>query len=260
MKRLVCILSLLCVCVCAFAQSDRHEVRQGNRRFGRGDFKNSEISYRKGLVKDSTSFAGNYNLASSLYRQQNYSGAVSSLSRIKDAAPGSRYAADYYFNLGDAALQSKDYKAAVDAFKKSLLIRPDDMDAKQNYVYAKKMLENQQQNQQQNQDQNQNQDRNQDQQDKQNPDNKNDKKDNQDNKDNQNQQDQQDNGQDEQNQQDSGNQENNPQGNDDPQSAISPRQGQQILDAVKAKEKETLDKVGKEKAALLKSRQKEKNW
>ena len=142
----------------------------------------------------------------------------------------------------------------MDAFKKSLLIRPDDMDAKQNYVYAKKMLENQQQNQQQNQDQNQDQDRNQDQQDKQNPDNQNDKKDNQDN------QNQQDNGQNEQNQQDSGNQENNPQGNEDPQSAISPRQGQQILDAVKAKEKETLDKVGKEKAALLKSRQKEKNW
>ena len=257
MKRLVCILSLLCVCVCIFAQNDKHEVRRGNRRFRKGDFKNSEIFYRKGLVKDSTSFAGNYNLASSLYRQQNYGGAISSLSKIKDDAPQSRYAADYYFNLGDAALQSKDYKAAVDAFKKSLLIRPDDMDAKQNYVYAKKMLENQQQNQDENQNQNQNQDQNQDQQDKQNPDNQNDPKDKQDNKDNQNQQ---DNGQDEQNQQDPGDQGNNPQGNDDQQSAISPRQGQQILDAVKAKEKETLDKVNKEKAALLKSRQKEKNW
>jgi Ca-activated chloride channel homolog len=33
-----------------------------------------------------------------------------------------------------------------------------------------------------------------------------------------------------------------------------------MLKAVQAKEKETQDKVKKEKAALLKSKQKEKNW
>ena len=33
-----------------------------------------------------------------------------------------------------------------------------------------------------------------------------------------------------------------------------------MLKAVEAKEKQTQDKVDKEKAALLKSKQKEKNW
>ena len=33
-----------------------------------------------------------------------------------------------------------------------------------------------------------------------------------------------------------------------------------MLRAIQAKEKETQDKVNKEKAAALKSRQKEKNW
>ena len=33
-----------------------------------------------------------------------------------------------------------------------------------------------------------------------------------------------------------------------------------MLKAIQAKEKETQEKVNKEKAALLKSRQKEKNW
>ena len=41
---------------------------------------------------------------------------------------------------------------------------------------------------------------------------------------------------------------------------ISPQQAQQMLKAVQAREKETQDKVNKEKAALLKARQKEKNW
>ncbi len=41
---------------------------------------------------------------------------------------------------------------------------------------------------------------------------------------------------------------------------ISPQQAQQMLRAIQAKEKETQDKVNKEKAEALKSRQKEKNW
>ena len=35
---------------------------------------------------------------------------------------------------------------------------------------------------------------------------------------------------------------------------------QQMLQAIQAKEKETQDKVNKEKALMLKSREKEKNW
>ncbi|MBQ1751259.1 MAG: hypothetical protein IIZ90_04470, partial [Bacteroidales bacterium] len=41
---------------------------------------------------------------------------------------------------------------------------------------------------------------------------------------------------------------------------ISPQQAQQMLEAIQNMEKETQDKVKKEKAAALKSRQKEKNW
>ena len=43
-------------------------------------------------------------------------------------------------------------------------------------------------------------------------------------------------------------------------SEISPQQAQQILQAIQAKEKETQDKVNKEKADVLQSRQKDKNW
>ena len=41
---------------------------------------------------------------------------------------------------------------------------------------------------------------------------------------------------------------------------ISPQAAQQMLQAIQAKEKETQDKVNKQKAEALKSRQKEKNW
>ena len=223
--------------VAAFAQVDRKDVRRGNRQFGKAKYGDADISYRKALNADSTSVPAAYDLGNNLYRQGDFAGAGKSyeqaLRHVPEAKPRKQadYAFDTYFNAGDAALQQKQYRAAMESFIQALLIRPDDMEAKENYVYARKMLENNpdgggggnDQNQDQNQDQ---QNQNQDQQDQ-----------------NQNQ-DQQD-------------QQQKPRNGE---SGISPQQAQQMLQAIQAKEKETQDKVNKEKAAVLKSRQKEKNW
>ena len=237
MKRLISILLIFCA-LPAFAQVDRHEVRAGNRKFRRDRFKEAEIDYRKAALKDSLSVTAEYNLASSLYRQQDYAGAAKALGTVKEqeALP-----AQYYYNAGDAALQQKDYAAAVDAFRQSLLLDPGDLDAKENYIYAKKMLENQQNGGGGGGDNQQNQDQNQDQQDQN--------------------QDRQDQNQDQQqNQQDQNQDQDQDQNQQDQQPQISPQQAQQMLRAIQTKEKETQDKVNQEKAALLKSRQKEKNW
>lgn len=255
---------LLSVALTASAQIDRHDVRAGNRKFRKDNWKEADISYRKALVKDSTSVAANYNLANTLYRQENYEEAEKLMKKIGDNASASANAADYWYNTGDIAIAKKDWQGAVNAFKEALLKNPSDMDAKENYIYAKKMLENQQKNgggngdgqnnqDQNNQDQNnQNQDQNKNGQD-QNKDQNNDQNNDGQNKDqdqNQNQNQNQNNGQGNGNQQ-------SPQGQE---GKISPQQAQQMLRAIQAKEKETQDKVNKEKADALKSRQKEKNW
>ncbi len=229
----------------ASAQVDRKDVRRGNRDFRKENYKEADIDYRKALVKDSLSVAANYNLASTLYRQGDFPQAQQALDRIKDVAPASDHAADYWFNLGDAAIQQQNWQAAVDAFRESLILRPEDLQAKENYIYAKKKLEDQQ-NQQQNNDQNQDQ-QNQDQNQDQNQQNQNDDQ----NKDNQNQ------NEDKQDQQPPQQQPQNQQGQ---QPKITPQAAQQMLQAIQAKEKETQEKVNKEKAEALKSRQKEKNW
>ena len=246
---------LLSVALTASAQVDRHDVRAGNRKFRKDNWKESDISYRKALVKDSTSVAANYNLANTLYRQENYEEAEKLMKKIGDNASASANAADYWYNTGDIAIAKKDWQGAVNAFKEALLKNPSDMDAKENYIYAKKMLENQQKNGggngdgQDNQDQNnQNQDQNKNGQD-QNKDQNNDQNNDGQNKD-----------------QDQNQNQNNGQGNGNQQplqgqeGKISPQQAQQMLRAIQAKEKETQDKVNKEKADALKSRQKEKNW
>jgi Ca-activated chloride channel homolog len=236
----ILVAALMLLVLPAMGQADRHDVRAGNRKFRKDKFKEAEIDYRKAVLKDSTSMKAQYNLASALYRQEDYEGAQKALSAVdSEGAP-----AQYHYNAGDVALQRKDYASAVKSFREALLQDPNDLDAKENYIYAKKMLENQQGQgggggqDQNNQDQNRNQD-------------------NQDQNQNQNDQDQnnnQDNQPQQQPQDDGGQQD------QQAQQGISPQQAQQMLKAVQAKEKETQDKVKKEKAALLKSKQKEKNW
>ena len=218
-----------------FAQEDKKDVRRGNKDYRKSNFKEAEIDYRKALLKDSTSFAATYDLANALYSQKDYEGAANTLEKLSNSAPESQYADRYYFNKGNVSLQKKDYQTAVDDFKQALLRDPGDLQAKESYIYAKKMLENQENGgegesnkDQQNQDQ-----QNQDQQ-------------------NQDQQ---------QNQQPSDGQQDKQEGEgQEQQQQISVQQAQQILKAIQAKEKETQEKVEKAKAQNEKSRQKDKNW
>ena len=208
-----------------FAQEDKKDVRRGNKDYRKSNFKEAEIDYRQALLKDSTSFAATYDLANALYSQKDHEGAANTLEKLSNSAPESQYADRYYFNKGNVSLQKKDYKTAVDDFKHALLRDPGDLQAKESYIYAKKMLENQ---------------------------------DNggegESNKDQQNQDQQQD-------QQPSDGQQDKQEGEGQAQQQqISVQQAQQILKAIQAKEKETQEKVEKAKAQNEKSRQKDKNW
>ena len=242
----------------ASAQVDKRDVRAGNRDFRKENYREADIDYRKALVKDSTSVAANYNLANNLYRQGDMEQARKMLDAIKESAPATGAAADYYYNLGDVAIALQDWQTAVDALEQSLLRNPGDLDAKENYIYAKKKLQEQQNQQQQNQDNqnnDQNQDQNQDDQDK-NDQNQNDDQDKKDDRNDDKKDDQQDQNNDQNQQKD----QQKPQQSQGEQPKITPQAAQQMLQAIQAKEKETQDKVNKEKAEALKARQKDKNW
>ncbi len=224
-KYILSLIVALTLSLGASAQADRHFVRQGNRKFGKENWQEAEIGYRKALVRDSTSLAATYNLANTLYKEGHYDFADSTMRRISGTAPISSHASDYYYNLGDIAIGKKDWQSAVDAFKKSILLNPGDLEAKENYAYAKKMLDKQMGGGQ-----------------------------------GQNQQDQNKNQQDQQNQQNQGQNQDQMNQNGGGEGKISPQQAQQILRAIQAKEEQTKDKVNKEKAQAAGSRQKEKNW
>jgi Ca-activated chloride channel family protein len=228
----------------AWAQEDKKEVREGIKKYKDEQYNEAEIAFRRGLKKDSLSFAAKFNLGDALYKQNQFEQAENIFKNLTpDEAQTDANRAKLMHNLGNTQLQQKKYKESIDAYKQSLRLNPADDETRNNLAYAQRMLQNEEQQQQQ---QNQNQDKNQD------KNNDKDQQQNQDQQQDQNKDDKQDN-KDQQN-------DKNDQQQQQQEPKISPQQAQQILDAVQSNEKETQEKVKKEKAKALGKYRTDKNW
>ena len=270
------VMSLFVVDAAAQRMPERGLVRKGNRLFAKERYEHSSNAYREALQHDSTSFEARYDLANALIRMAmadttayaNPEGSAAKMSSgnlqqaeallqaaAADSLQTAENRAEAYYNLGNAQFVQQKLQEALQSYRRSLVLNPDDMEAKNNYAQTKKLLEQNQQNDQnqQNNDQNQNQNQNQPQGGDDNKD-KNDQND--DNKD-QNQDQNKD------NQQGGGNQnedkkEQPQQPKQPPKSGMSEEQQQQLLNAIQAQEDKTQDKLDeKAKGIIVKGK---KNW
>jgi tetratricopeptide (TPR) repeat protein len=284
---LLCVvMSLFVVDATAQRMPERGLVRKGNRLFAKERYEHSSNAYREALMHDSTSFEARYDLANALIRMAmadttayaNPEGSAAKMSSgnlqqaeallqaaAADSLQTAENRAEAYYNLGNAQFVQQKLQDALQSYRRSLVLNPNDMEAKYNYALTKKLLEQNQQNDQnqQNQD-NQNNQNNQDNQNQNQPQNqpqggddnkdKNDKNDqNQDpNKDNQDQ-----NGGGGENEQDKQDKQQQPP-QQRPKSGMSEEQQQQLLNAIQAQEDKTQDKLDeKAKGVIIKGK---KNW
>ncbi len=278
MKRYIYIIFTHAALFCTLTASaqkmpERSLVRKGNRLFAKERYAQSADAYQHALQHDSTSFEARYNLGNTMLRQAMadttaYDDPQSSAAKMSQgfisqaegllqaaAADSLRTAderADAFYNLGNTQFVQQKLQDALKSYRQSLVLRPDDMEAKYNYALTKKLLEQQQQQNQQNNDQNQ--DQNQD-QDQNNDQDQNDNKDNKDNNQDQNKDNKQDNkggGDQEQKEQPQ-----KPQG-EKPRSGMSEEQQQQLLNAIQAQEDKTQEKLDeKKKGIIIRGK---KNW
>ena len=231
------IVVLLFVCgeVSAQQMKERGLVRRGNREFKREHFEKSVDSYQRALQHDSTCFEAKYDLASALYRTERYDKAEKTLlSIVGDSTRTEKERGEVAYNLGNTQFAQQKYKDALSSYRQAMRCNPNDEDAKFNYAFTKRLIQQQeQQQQQQNQDQN---------------------KDNKDNQqDNQNQQN-------EQNQQQPQNEEGKDEqqeGGQRPEGAMTPEQQEALLQAIQAEEDKTQDKLKEKKGVLIRG---SKNW
>lgn len=211
-------------------RKERRLITKGNKLYRDRKFVESMSVYEEALRENANSAEARYNLGLSQMRQvtnptdttgknmqlmnqarQNFSN-VASLAKTKPSL-----AAKANFNLGNIEFNAKDYQKAVEYYKQSLRIDPNDDKARKNLRIAQKNL------QQQNQDKNQNQDQNQDKDQNQN------KEQNQDQQQNQQQQ----------------NEDRQQQNQPKEQNQLSQQAASQILQAVDNKENQTRARVNK---------------
>lgn len=207
------------------AQQPAKFIRKGNSEYNDAKFKDAEINYRKALDKSPQSVKAAYNLGDAQYKQGDFEKAASSFSNVtgqKSLSEKSKAAA--FHNLGNSLLQEKKYGESIDAYKNALRLNPKDEETRYNLAYAMTKLQQQQNNKN-------NQDKNKDQK--------------------QQQQKQQQQKQDEQKQQ---------QQQQPPQNKQMKKQdAERMLQALNNNEKQTLDKVKKNKAKAVQVRT-EKDW
>ena len=238
----IVVLLLVCGEVSAQQMRERGLVRKGNREFKREQFEKSVDSYQRALQHDSTCFEAKYDLASALYRTERYDKAEKTLlSIVGDSTRTELERGEVAYNLGNTQFAQQKYKEALSSYRQAMRCNPNDEDAKFNYAFTKRLIQQQEQQQQQ-----QNQDQNQDQ-----------NKDNKDNQqDNQNQQNKQ-NQQDKQQPQNQDNKEEQQQGGQRPEGAMTPEQQEALLQAIQAEEDKTQDKLKEKKGVLIRG---SKNW
>jgi tetratricopeptide (TPR) repeat protein len=163
------------------AQNANSTIRRGNNAYNDKKFKDAEIDYKSAVTTDPKSFAGNYNLGNTYYKQGNMEEAgkqfMQSAGTTKDAVEQSKA----YYNLGNTYLKAEKYQESVDAYKMALRQNPKDDDARYNLAYALNKLKAQQQkdNKQNKNQQNKNQQQQQQQQQNKNQDQKKDQQQNQ---------------------------------------------------------------------------------
>lgn len=177
---LVVALQLVAVEVSAQYYPERRMVREGNDLFSGRNYRSSLERYNSALEADSTNYAALYNRANAYYHTLASSMADSTMSyeisnahfeRIaNDELLDERQRAEVLRNLGQSLFGQERYEAALNAFRESLLLNPDDEECRYDYILTKRIVDQKRaaENQQQQQNDQQNEGNDQQQNDQQN--------------------------------------------------------------------------------------------
>jgi len=232
---LVCLLMLPFIAM--NAQTDKKYIRQGNKEYEKNNYSESEIAYRKAIDKNKQSPEAIFNIGDALYKQKKYEDAGKQFIENTNLNEEKEKKSAGLYNLGNSLLMSNKVKESIEAYKGSLKLKPDNIEAKYNLAYAQDLLKQQEEKQQQN-------------------------KDNQDQKEDKSKQDQnKDKSEKQKDQQEdqNGDQEINQQQQQQQEQSISKEDAQRLLNALANDEKNVQEKVKLAKAAKTRVRT-VKNW
>ena len=140
MKNIFIILLFLSTDV--FAQRAGSYISKGNEYFLRLEFDLAEAQYRQALDIDPKNAEARYNLANALMQQKKYKAAIEMYEGVTTNNKNLQAASHY--NAGVSYSKQKDLPNSIEAYKAALRINPHDNDARENLQKALSELKKQQ--------------------------------------------------------------------------------------------------------------------
>ena len=119
-------------------------IYEGNTEFDNSNNIKAEKNYRRALSTGVKKNTANYNIANVLQEQDYLDEAIINYFDVISASKSKTNKHKSYHNIGNAFMENKNYKAAVEAYKNALRNNPADDESRYNYALAKKMLDDEQ--------------------------------------------------------------------------------------------------------------------
>lgn len=148
MKQIIVIIVIL-ITTFSFAQEKDKALQKSNDYVYDGnilvdeDFVAAEKEYRKAISEKPSNTSGTYNLGNAYYKTGLYSEALQRHIETAKLATTKIEKHQAYHNIGNALMQQKQCKEAVEAFKNALRNDPTDEETRYNLVIAKECAEQQ---------------------------------------------------------------------------------------------------------------------
>ena len=131
------LIGLVCVPLLGFTfldpAADRN--RQGNRMFHEGRFEEALEYYREAQVENPEAPELRFNAGDAYFKKNAFQDALQEFGQaLKSQDPS--FLARAYYNLGNVHVRQQNLQQAAEAYKRSLSLRPDDLDAKVNLEWV----------------------------------------------------------------------------------------------------------------------------
>ena len=146
-KKTAAVILLLLVANGVSAQTDRQNIRQGNKQYRAGNYAEAEVSYRKAIEKNARNAQAPYNLGNSLLFQNKDSAAVAEFEKAAKMETSPLRKSKAYHNMGVVCQRHQMFGEAIEAYKQSLRLNPHDDETRYNLELCKRQQKQQQQNQ-----------------------------------------------------------------------------------------------------------------
>ncbi len=128
--------------VSAQSMPERSLVRKGTRQYNKGNYEQAISRYEQALQAVAGQFEATYDLGNALYKAERFDRAEQTMQQAAaDSLRTDTERAEAFYNLGNAQFKQQKYKEALESYKQSLRLNPSDMEAKYNYAYTKRLLD-----------------------------------------------------------------------------------------------------------------------